>query len=338
MDVEERSYLTMTFFIEFSKRQWFICAMMAVLAVAWLASPLPVGKYQSQIKFALVATIFLCSGLSIRSRELGASLGHYRLHFFVQGVSLIVTVFICWGLDRLWQTLGLEPALRLGLLVLGALPTTVTSCVALTAAARGNQGGALVNACIGNLLGVVVTPLWLMLMAGSAGGEMEVLPVFKKLSLYVVLPVLVGQTIQFTLGGSLPGGFRKRLGKTGQVLLLGIMYISFQKAFSSGSSISGEAMLLTLVICLVLHALWLAISWYGSGMSFWRMTAADRRCAVICGSQKTLALGLPLITVCFADHPGLPLIALPILIYHPMQMLASGFLVTKLASSMPEEN
>ena len=323
--------------VQFIKRQWFVCAIAVMLVVAWRLPPLPEGSYQGHIKFALVACIFLCSGLGIRSRELGASLRNYRLHLFVQGVSLVVTVLICWGLDSLWQVLGIDPALRLGLLVLGALPTTVTSCVALTAAARGNQGGALVNACVGNLLGVVVTPLWLMLIAGSAGGEMEILPVLRKLGLFVVLPVLVGQVVQFFLGDAMPGGLRKRLGKVGQILLLGVMYISFQKAFCSGGSIPIEALLYTLVISLGLHALWLAISWYGAGLSFWRMTPADRRCAVICGSQKTLALGMPLIAVCFANHPGLPLIALPILIYHPLQMLVAGVLVPKLAASMPED-
>jgi solute carrier family 10 (sodium/bile acid cotransporter), member 7 len=327
----------MTFLIEFFKRQWFICAIVAVLTVAWVVPPLPSGNYQSHLKLTLVAMIFLCSGVGIRSSELGASLGNYRLHIFVQGVSLIGTVLICWSLDRLWQTMGLEPALRLGLLVLGALPTTVTSCVALTAAARGNQGGALVNACLGNLLGVIVTPLWLMLIAGSAGGEMEMFPIFKKLGSFVVLPVLVGQIVQFLLEKSLPDGFRKRLGKAGQVLLLGIMYISFQKAFSSGGSITGKTLLYTVPICLALHGLWLAISWYGSSLPLWRLSPGDRRCALICGSQKTLAFGLPLIAVCFADHSGLPLIALPILIYHPMQMLVAGYIVPKLAESIPEE-
>ena len=105
---------------------------------------------------------------------------------------------------------------------------------------------------------------------------MELLPVFRKLGLFVVLPVLVGQVTQFFLGDRMPGGLRKRLGKAGQLLLLGVMYISFQKAFRSGGSIPGAALLSTLVISMGLHALWLAISWYGSGLSLWRMTPADR--------------------------------------------------------------
>jgi solute carrier family 10 (sodium/bile acid cotransporter), member 7 len=324
------------FVLRSAKAQWFICAIVTILFFAWSCPSLPEGGYQSHIKFFLVAGIFLCSGLCIRSRELGVSLRHYRLHLFVQGVSLMVTVLMCWALDSLWQVIGLDPSLRLGLLVLGALPTTVTSCVALTAAARGNQSGALVNACLGNLLGIVVTPLWLMLTVGSTGGELDILPVFKKLSLFVLLPVLMGQVVQFTLRGRISPEFRKRLAKLGQVLLLGIMYLSFQKAFASGGSISWQAFLHALLICLGLHALWLFISWYGAGLSFWHMSPADRRCALICGSQKTLALGLPLIMVCFAANPGLPLISLPILIYHPLQMLVAGFLVPKLASSMSE--
>jgi sodium/bile acid cotransporter 7 len=324
------------YFHSFVKKQWFVFAIAVVLLCAWMLPALPTGDWQKVLKLGLVAAIFFFSGLSIRSRELGAGIGNWRLHVFVQLVSLCITVLTCWGLDSLWQACGLDPALRLGLLVLGALPTTVTSCVALTAAAKGNQVGALVNACIGNLMGVIVTPFWLMVMAGATGAEVDVVPVLQKLALYVVLPVICGQVVQVILGDKLPKTARKYLGKTGQVLLLGIMYLSFQKAFNNGAAIPLDLFFKAAAICAGLHALWLAISWYGPLLPPFKLNPADRRCAVICGSQKTLALGLPLISLCFFGHPDLPLIALPILIYHPLQLVVAGGLVPRMAATFKE--
>ena len=85
---------------------------------------------------------------------------------------------------------------------------------------------------------------------------------------------------------------------------------------------------LALIICVLLHAIWLALPWIIGRMM--AMTLPDHNCAIICASQ-TLALGLPLIVVCFPQHPQLGLVALPLLIYHPLQLIVAGLLVPRLA-------
>ena len=46
-----------------------------------------------------------------------------------------------------------------------------------------------------------------------------------------------------------------------------------------------------------------------------------------CGATKTIALGFPLITVLYGSQPDVGLISLPLLIYHPSQILIGGLLV-----------
>jgi sodium/bile acid cotransporter 7 len=248
----------------------------------------------------------------------------------VQGVSLLLIPLMCWTLDGVWASLGLSPDLRAGLLVLGALPTTITSCVALTTAAGGNQGGAVVNASLGNLLGIVVTPMWLMLTVSLDGVSLDLLPVFEKLGLLVILPLAAGQITQLILGERLPPGLRKRAGTTGQFFLLGIVYISFQHSFHRGPSLPLTSLAWTGLIILGLHVLWLWIPWTLSRIQGLGLDPADRRCALICASQKTLALGLPLIHLCFPGHPGVAFIALPLLLYHPLQLMVAAVIAPTL--------
>jgi sodium/bile acid cotransporter 7 len=55
------------------------------------------------------------------------------------------------------------------------LPSTVSSSVALTAAARGNVPVALFNAILSSLIGVVLTPLWMAWALGHEGARLDVM-------------------------------------------------------------------------------------------------------------------------------------------------------------------
>jgi solute carrier family 10 (sodium/bile acid cotransporter), member 7 len=57
----------------------------------------------------------------------------------------------------------------------------------------------------------------------------------------------------------------------------------------------------------------------------------DKIAAMFCGSKKTLASGVPMSKLIFAGNPGLGLILLPIMIYHPLQLVICGFLAERWA-------
>ena len=54
---------------------------------------------------------------------------------------------------------------------------------------------------------------------------------------------------------------------------------------------------------------------------------SDSPAVVFCASHKTLAAGVPMAKLIFAAHPGLGLILLPIMLYHPLQLIVGGVLV-----------
>ena len=63
----------------------------------------------------------------------------------------------------------------------------------------------------------------------------------------------------------------------------------------------------------------------------------DRIAAVFGGSKKTLASGVPMARLIFAGNSGLSLILLPIMIYHPLQLVVCGWLAGRLAARATPE-
>ena len=57
----------------------------------------------------------------------------------------------------------------------------------------------------------------------------------------------------------------------------------------------------------------------------------DRIATVFCGSKKTIASGVPMAQLIFAGDPRLGVILLPLMIYHPLQLLICGVLAGKWA-------
>jgi len=47
-------------------------------------------------------------------------------------------------------------------------------------------------------------------------------------------------------------------------------------------------------------------------------------------THKTVAMGVPLINAIFDDNPNLGLYTLPLLIWHPLQLVIGSFLVPRL--------
>src|SRR6185369_9123865 len=124
---------------------------------------------------------------------------NWRLHLLVQlctfGFFPLLGMVLVFGSGS-----SLSPDLRIGLFFLCALPSTVSSSVALTATAHGNVPGAVFNATLSSLLGVLLTPLWLGVVLGATGRGLPVADVILDLLEWLVLPLFVGQLLRPLLG------------------------------------------------------------------------------------------------------------------------------------------
>lgn len=312
------------------KPDWFLIGMVAATVLAW-AFPGPGasgGWLQPELLTkAGVALIFFLHGLTLSFAALRAGALNWRLHVLVQACTFGLFPVIGLGLNALlagWAS----PELILGVFFLCALPSTVSSSVAMTATARGNVAGAVFNATLSSLIGIVATPLWIALVLRTTGEARPVWPVVLDLLRWLVLPLTIGQILRPWLG-AWASRHKPRIGLVDRGTILLLVYTSFCDSFQQGVwSRHGYGQLaLILVLSAVLFALVLGVT---GGLARWLgFSREDRIAAIFCGSKKTLASGVPMAKLIFGAHPALGLILLPIMVYHPLQLIVGGVLAQR---------
>lgn len=62
-----------------------------------------------------------------------------------------------------------------------------------------------------------------------------------------------------------------------------------------------------------------------------RLSHADMIAGYFCSVKKTLAMGVPLAMLIFGQRSDISLILLPIMFYHPLQLLVNGILANRWA-------
>lgn len=316
---------------------WFLLGMGAAVALAW-AFPDPGAKggaLHPELSNKLgVALIFFLHGLTLPLSALAAGTRKWRLHLLVQASTFLLFPLLGLGLlAAIGARAGHE--LRAGLFFLCALPSTVSSSVALTGAARGNVAAAVFNATLSSLLGVVLTPAWLSVVLGASGGGLPFGSVVLDLCVWLVLPLLLGQ-LGRPVWGEWASRNKPRISVVDRLTILLLVYTSFCDSVKGGvwSSSTSAVVVAALASC-VLLTLALGLTWWaGQALGFDR---ADRVAALFCGSKKTLASGVPMARLIFGAQPSLALILLPIMIYHPLQLLVCGWLAARLARPRPAE-
>jgi len=304
------------------KFDWFLTGMfVAILVAAVFPSPGAEGGWlhPELLTKVGVALVFFLNGAGLSFKALKDGIFRWRLHLLIQASTFLLFPLI-GGLFLLVAGHWISPDLRLGLFYLCAMPSTVSSSVAMTSAARGNVPVAVFNATLSSLLGVVITPLWMSLMLNTSGQHMDILKVLIDLCIWLVLPLVVGQLMRPLIGGWIHRHKKlTQIADRGTILLL--VYTSFCDSFAKHvwTGNSPMTMVLTLIATLglfflVLRLLWAVCDRFGIAPEF-------RAAVVFCGTKKSLATGVPMAHLIFAGNPALGLILLPIMVYHPLQLL-----------------
>jgi sodium/bile acid cotransporter 7 len=312
------------------KLDWFLIGMVVATVLAWaMPGPGAAGGWlhPEVLTKAGVALIFFLHGLTLSFAALRAGALNWRLHVLVQACTFLLFPLIGLGLNAVLAGRA-APELILGVFYLCALPSTVSTSVAMTAAARGNVAGAVFNATLSSLIGIVATPLWIALVMTTTGEARPVWPVVVDLFRWLVLPLSVGQVLRPWLG-AWASQHKKRINVVDRLTILMLVYTSFCDSFKEQvwSRNGLGQVLLVLTLCVGLFGAVLVItSRLARLLGFSR---EDRIATIFCGSKKTLASGVPMAKLIFGAHPAMGLILLPIMIYHPMQLILGGILAQR---------
>ncbi len=318
-------------------KNWFMLGMPAAVTLAWLLPDFGAkgGPLHTEIttKFA-VAFVFFSQGITLPAQALKDGARQWKLHLAVQGFGFGVIPLVGIALDAVVGS-HLAPDLRLGLLFLCVLPSTIVMAVALCTVAGGNVAAAIFNAVLSNVLGVFLTPLWVAWLMKSSGQSQSLGAVLKEISLLLLVPLVVGQVVRRLGLEAWADARRKRLSNLANAVILVIVYAAFCNSVKANLWSSHGWPVFGAVLAGVVVLMAIALTGATVLARVLKFEPADRIVLIISGAQKSLATGVPLAKVIFGSIPALGLILLPIMIYHPLQLFICGTLAGRHAREHP---
>ncbi|QIQ07108.1 bile acid:sodium symporter [Streptomyces liangshanensis] len=270
-----------------------------------------------------IALLFFLYGARLSTREVVDGLRQWRLHLTV-GASTFV-LFPLLGLAAgLFVPHLLGERLYLGLLFLCVVPSTIQSSITLTSTARGNVPAAVCAGTYSSLFGMIATPL---LAAWLVGSEVGFSPHgLLSIAGQLLLPFLAGQLARRWIGAFV-GRHKKTLGVLDRGVILLVVYTAFSRGMAQGIWHQVTPGRLIALFCLTALLLAVALSTTSFAARRLGFGREDRVTVVFCGSNKSLATGLPMAAVLFGGSAGL--VILPLMLYHQLQLAVCSVIANR---------
>jgi len=283
--------------------------------------------------------ILVLAGLGLKTEEFSKAFQRFWFNLSVQTFNFGVVSAYVYGVSRGLLVVNVVPrALADGMVICACLPLTINMVLVLTKASGGDEAAAVFHAAFGNLCGVFLSPLLILGYLGVST-EIDLLDVFYKLSLRVVVPVAFGQLLRkFSPPVVAYVDNHKNMFKQAQqYCLIFIVYAVFCVTFTedtSDSDIGDIFIMIGVQFCLLCSLM--AITWIVFKFLFPNEPTL-RVMALFGATHKTVAMGIPLINSIYEDDPLVGLYTLPLLIWHPMQLVLGTYLAPKLDAWVKQE-
>lgn len=280
-------------------------------------------------KMFVVIMIFLVTGYKIRSDDFQLGKKFLAVLLAAAGISLLGGPLIAMGIGRLFDA---NEGFYLGLVVMGAMPTTLSSAVVITRSADGNAIWALMLTVLLNVIGVFLIPFTIRFCLETGGGiSISAWPIFKKILLLVVFPLVAGMLVQ------------KPLKQRSHVVLdylpsLGVILFVWMAVSCHSERLGGlsGAFLGTLIVAtLLIHALLMV----AAGLSRYplRLARPETIAILFAASQKTLPIAMTVLVLMeeqLAD--GLMGMATATCVtFHFMQIITDSILAATMRGKQP---
>jgi solute carrier family 10 (sodium/bile acid cotransporter), member 7 len=312
----------------------FILSILGAVAIASLLPVRGVGAVAAGdgTKVA-IGLLFFLYGARLSPAQAWAGVRHWRLHLTVFCSTFVLFPLLGIAAHALVPAV-LTPTLYAGVVLLCAAPSTVQSSIAFTSIAKGNVAAAVCSASFSSLVGIVLTPLLVGLLAAGNGGLSA--SSIGEILLQLLVPFLAGQLARRWIADWL-AAHKTLLTLVDRGSILLVVYTAFSEGMVAGSWHQLTVLRFAELIGIdaILLALALAIT---SGMAKrLGFDRADRITIVFCGSKKSLATGISMASVLFAGH-DIGLIVLPLMLFHQIQLMACAAIARRYAARASTES
>jgi len=277
-----------------------------------------------------VAVIFFLYGLTLAPEKMRKGMTHWRLHLLVQLSTFVLFPLVVLALHVPLRNV-FPPEVWTGFFFIAALPSTVSSSVAMTSLARGNVPVAIFNATLSSLIGVFATPLLMAWFAARTGYGFPLGAVILKVVLLVLLPIVLGQIARRWLGDWATRNHRW-LRYADRAIILAIVYGSFSDSMVAGIWSANDVILVLEIIVGVVALFFIVYELMKIPCALLGFDRADTIAALFCGSKKSLATGIPVAKIMFGASPAVGLIIAPLMLYHFCQLVIVSVIASRHAA------
>ena len=305
--------------------------ILSILGAVALGCVLPVrgigADVGSHATTVAIGLLFFLYGARLSPAQAWAGVKHWRLHLTVFAATFVLFPVLGLAAHLLVPSV-LTPALYTGVVLLCAAPSTVQSSIALTSIAKGNVAAAICSASFSSLVGIVLTPVLVTLLA--SGQSVLSAASIGEIVLQLLVPFLAGQLARrWIVDWLLAHRTVTAVVDRGSILL--VVYTAFSAGMVAGSwhQLTLPRFAGLIAVDVVLLAIALGTTWFvGGRLGFDR---ADRITIVFCGSKKSLSTGISMAGVLFAGH-SIGLIVLPLMLFHQIQLMVGANLARRCAA------
>jgi len=327
-------------FCTFYGNNSFLILVLIVILLAYAYPPLGATYLAPQITATWIAVmiIFLLSGISLKSEEFAKALQRLNFNIFVQVFNFGIVSSITYGFSRAMISAGaLSQSLADGMVIGTCVPITVNMVLVLTKSSSGDEAAAVFNAAFGNLMGVFLSPA---LVLGYLGvkGAVDLGTVFYKLGLRVLLPLVIGQILHkySTVVVDFVKKNKKYFKKVQEYCLIFIIYTVFCKTFTEERETEAKEVFIMIAFQFLLLSSFMILAWLLLKLAFPEHPKL-RVMGLFGCTHKSVAMGVPLINAIYEDNPLIGYYTLPLLIWHPMQLVIGSALAPKLSAFVARE-
>jgi sodium/bile acid cotransporter 7 len=306
------------------------------------------------------------AGLALRTEEFVHAFKEMYFNTFVQIFNFGVVSSIVFGFSRLMIQIGaISQVLGDGMAICGSLSITVNMCVVMTVSAGGgkdsmkiifrfihfitlfslylldlptDEAAAIFNTAFGNMIGIFLSPFLILGYIGVSG-NVPIGTTFYKLAVRVILPLFIGQVVRKTSKGlvAFVKTHKPYFAKAQEYALVFIIYTIFCQTFSKDHNSNIGDIFLLILFQFILLCTVMALAWHLLKVLFPNQPKL-RVMGLFGCTQKTVAVGIPLISAIYQGNPNSGLYTLPLLIWHPMQIILGSALTPRLKAFVEAEN
>ncbi|MCL6416175.1 bile acid:sodium symporter [Aestuariirhabdus sp. Z084] len=305
--------------------KYFMPAGLLVAFIVALLLPGP-GQWLEQLGLVqwMVVVIFVINGYQTRLQGTAVASGYGRLVLSAILINLIIAPWIAWGVATL---LPLGTALSVGILVMAAVPSTLSSAIVMTRIAGGDATASLMLTVILNLLGVFSIPLMLSGTLGTSGlVELSPWNLLYKLALLVLLPFVIGMLLRRWREWPVPAWV---LGYLPSLCVIGTVWMLLSRSHQTLLSVAVNEVLWAALASLLVHSALLCLSYWAG--KYHISEPAKRLALLFTASQKTLPVAISVMAA-MAIGPLAGLALLCCIVFHFLQLLMDSVIAARLVA------